>query len=795
VGTSSVRLGTDPTYTAYDALNGFVYVSDLGLGSGSTVTVINGTSVAGNVSVGGGPGTEALDSSNGYVYVPNYSSDNVSVINGTSIVGSVAVGVGPSWTVYDNGNGYIYVTNLDSSTVSVINGTRLIATVNLPAYSGPEFASYDREDGYIYVTDVIVGEVTIINGTVVAGTVTVGYEPQLCAYDSQNGYVYVPNSGSDNLSVINGTRAVGSVSLPSPPSSATYVAGNGYVYVTVPASDSISVIDGDAQVGWVYDGPGSRPAHAAFDPTDGYLFVTNSASDNVSLVDGTKLIGAASVGAGPEYMTFDSRNGYVYVVNSASNNASVLLVGYEATFWEKGLPPLAGWWLNVSGFPPVYSANSTISLNESFGNYFYNVSTSAKNYSSPGGSFEAPGAPASFLVAFSLIPYPVTFTEAGLAAGTDWSVTIGGLTHTSNTTSVDFQEPNGTHAYRIGVVPGWTAGSYLGVITVRGGATPTTISWRPVVYNIDVTESGLPAWTEWWVNLTLGRSTNSIETVLSFAEANGTYAYSVGSLDKRYGSPGGSFTIDGRNVSVAVAFSEVNYTVTFAEAGLPSDTGWWVNVTGGPSTFSTGDSLSFDEPNGTYSYSATATRSDYSSGGGSLVVDGAGVSKLVTYMLTAFVVTFTESGLPEDMTWSVTFCGTKESGVENLAFPGVRNGTCPFTIGAVSGYVANRSSGTVLVHGGDVSEPIVFAPSGPVNGGQGGLTEEGYAILGGLVAAGVVATAVMILRGRRRKTPGSPAVHPAPPDVGAPRSAPKFDTGHGLSREKLVNVGQLRSRA
>jgi hypothetical protein len=499
----------------------------------------------------------------------------------------------------------------------------------------------------------------------------------------------------------------------------------------------------------------------------------------VSVINGTTVVGTVNVGNDPEFATYDGGNGYVYVPNYASDNVSVLMVAYRATFMETGLPSGAAWWINVTGGPSTHSTGPTLSFNESYGTYYYSVSTTAKNYSSAGSSFRLAGMPLSVGITFSLIPYPATFTETGLPAGTNWSVTLSGVTRASNATTLEFQEPNGTHAYHIGVVSGWRTGSYTGAITVRGAAVPTTIPWSRVTYQVTFAESGLPSYTEWWVNVTAGRSTNSVGTALSFSEPNGTYAYSVATLDKEYSARGGSFALDGSNASETVAFSAVNYTVTFTETGLPSDTGWWINLTDGPSTFSTGPTLSFNGSNGTYAYSASTSNANYSSPKGSLAIKGGAVFRTVAFSLVAYTVTFTESGLPAGRNWLVILNGTKRSGTEDLAFLGVRNGTYGFTIGPVVGYAANRTSGTVTVQGGPASAPVTFAQTTTPPGNNtspatflGLPAMEGYAVLGGIIAALVVVVAVAVLLSRRRKAPPEPAKTTSRPDAVEPPASP-----------------------
>jgi YVTN family beta-propeller protein len=742
----------------------------------NNVSVISGTTIVATVAVGSGPWPATYDDADGDVYVPNGLSANASVINGTKVVASVGAGTSPTYSVYDSGNGYVYVSDFTSDTVSVIQGMTLIGTVAVGAT--PAVLTYDSRNGYIYVPNSGASSVSVIQGTKLVATVSTGTSPLSAIYDGGNGYVYVTNDGSDNVSVISGLKVVGSLRAGTDPIFGTYDETNGYVYISNFGSNNVSVINGTTVLGSV--DVGSEPGDASSDAGNGYVYVTNQASKNVSVISGTKLVGTVPVGASPNSASYDPANGYVYVTNENSANVSVLIIGYELTFTETGLAPGAGWWVNVTGGLSTFSTSPTLLFNESYGTYSYTVSTTAKNYSSPGGSFESPGSPASFPIAFTLIPYPVTFTETGLPAETNWSVTMAGVTRTSNATAIAFEEPNGTHTYGIGRLSGWHAGSYSGSITVRGGAPPTTIAWLRVIYRVSFTETGLPSSTEWWVNVTSGRSASSVATTLSFGEANGTYSYTVATLDKAYTASRGSFVVNGLNVSQAVAFSAVNYTVSFTESGLPSGTGWWVNVTSGPSTFSTTEFLSFGESNGSYTYSTTTTNMNYSSPKGSLVVEGSAVSKTVAFSSVAFPVTFTESGLPSGTSWSVTFRGTTASGTENLAFWAVPNGSYPFTVGSVARYTANRTSGTVQVRGAAASVAITFAPTGPstTNGTSpatflGLPATEGYGVLGGVIIAILVVTAVVLLMQRRGgRTHPRPPTSPSPPDAGEPPEQP-----------------------
>ncbi len=70
--------------------------------------------------------------------------------------------------------------------------------------------------------------------------------------------------------------------------------------------------------------------------------------------------------------------------------------------------------------------------------------------------------------------YAVTFVESGLANGTSWNVTIASVVVKSTTTSIVFQEPDGTYLFLVGSVPGYTSNPE-GNVTVSGGPVSVPI--------------------------------------------------------------------------------------------------------------------------------------------------------------------------------------------------------------------------------------------------------------------------------------------------------------------------------
>jgi peptide/nickel transport system substrate-binding protein len=210
------------------------------------------------------------------------------------------------------------------------------------------------------------------------------------------------------------------------------------------------------------------------------------------------------------------------------------------------------------------------------------------------------------------------------------------------------------------------------------------------------------------------------------------------------------------------ASSPPKYTVTFVETGLPSGTNWSVTVNG--TTQSSGvRAITFSEPNGTYPFSVGAV-AGYSENrtSGEVNVSGDPVTEGIAFapkVPDQYSVTFSESGLESGTNWSVTLNGTLHSSTTNGITFTAPNGTYPFRIAAVAGYSANLSAGSITVNGSPVQRSITFASSPGAATFLGLPTPEGYALLGGVLAAVIVGSVIAVVFRRRRKAP--PGVAPA----------------------------------
>jgi hypothetical protein len=313
------------------------------------------------------------------------------------------------------------------------------------------------------------------------------------------------------------------------------------------------------------------------------------------------------------------------------------------TFTESGLPSGTPWYVNFTDDQSNSSTGTTISFSEPNGTYDYTVATVDKEYSPTlsGSSFGVSGASVSESATFNRVTYTVTFAETGLPSGTTWyvngtawgslSVTVAGILGTS----VSVNLTNGTYSFTVASANKTWAPTYTSAFVVNGGPVSVTATFTEVTYAVTFTETGLPLGTLW--NVTIGSMTkNSTTSTIILFEPNGTYDYTVATTDKEYMSVGGSFRVTGTLVPEPVTYALVMYAVVFKETGLPSGTTWYVNITGGQSHSSTGTTIIFFEPNGTYVYTVGGVpKWTPPKGTGLVTVNGVAVSvPTITYSST-----------------------------------------------------------------------------------------------------------------------------------------------------------------
>lgn len=284
---------------------------------------------------------------------------------------------------------------------------------------------------------------------------------------------------------------------------------------------------------------------------------------------------------------------------------------------------------------------------------------------------------------------------------------------------------------------------------------------------VTFTETGLPSGSPWHLDLTHGSSFELTAASVTLDLPNGTYTYTVAAVDRQYEPlpASGKFVVAGAALSESVTFSLVTYAVTYAEQGLPLGTAWSLNISDGPAYNSTGSTMAFVEPNGTYGYEVATTDSEYAPTPrvGAFVVSGATVNGTAAFGLVTYNVTFTEQGLPSGTTWTVTLNRVEHGSTTPTISFAEPNGTYSFSVGTVAGYLVNLGAGSLAVNGSANQRSVTFAATF-----LGLPATEGYAALGAAVLATLV-TLVVIRRNRRRgrsrRPPLPPSAEDRPPAV------------------------------
>ncbi|MGB9815935.1 MAG: hypothetical protein ACPLVI_08435, partial [Thermoplasmata archaeon] len=257
----------------------------------------------------------------------------------------------------------------------------------------------------------------------------------------------------------------------------------------------------------------------------------------------------------------------------------------------------------LSGFGSALGTNHTKSLNIAPGDtikiYVYGDQSKYSVYHTEVNNYEQ--------------TYLITFRERGLPVNTNWSVNFSGKSIISNQSKIFFAELNGTYSYKIGLINDYSASPYSGTIEINGTNVTQMVTFTLISikkYSVIFTEIGLPAGATWSVTLN-GTTLSSTNGSITFHEPNGTYSFSIGSISGYTSFPSsGSITVNGDNVNETITFTALTYTITFIESGLSSGTTWYVTLNGITKS-SSNNTITFNEPNGTYSYTVATGNKEY----------------------------------------------------------------------------------------------------------------------------------------------------------------------------------------
>ncbi len=170
--------------------------------------------------------------------------------------------------------------------------------------------------------------------------------------------------------------------------------------------------------------------------------------------------------------------------------------------------------------------------------------------------------------------------------------------------------------------------------------------------------------------------------------------------------------------------------VQFEETGLPDGTDWAVTVDGTRLAGSQ-SALLFEDPdaaNESFAYSVAAVPgySLTSPSSGSVAMDGANQTVVLSFQPVEYALTFTESGLKNGTAWSVHVDGQALNGTTDQLSLEVPNGSYDWSAGPVSGYALTSPYGTVLVDASSASVSVTYvALTTIVQGGGNNSTQGG----------------------------------------------------------------------
>ncbi len=342
--------------------------------------------------------------------------------------------------------------------------------------------------------------------------------------------------------------------------------------------------------------------------------------------------------------------GYPDIDGAAVYEPVVFSAVYPVTFTETGLPSGTDWDVLFADF---YNYTDTPTMgfltpNGTYSYYVYSVGTFIPTPQTGSLTVNGTGLTVSVVFSSTVSPtYTVTFTETGLPASTNWSITLNYYTEATTGSTLNFTEDNGSYPFSVGGGIGYVASPASGTLNVSGKPASQSVAFSiPTgLYLVSFTEFNLPNGATWFVNITgqpglvatvEAGSGHSVSTSL----LNNTYTFTAATSAKGWSTTaGGQFTVNGGPVLKTVSFTgppPATYEVTFVEKNLPSGVTWFINISGQSPLSATvsssgGTQVSVNLTNASYTYAAATNSKDWTASGGTVTVNGAAQEVTVTF--------------------------------------------------------------------------------------------------------------------------------------------------------------------
>jgi YVTN family beta-propeller protein len=386
-----------------------------------------------NLRVGWGPEGIGYDGRDNELFVANELGNSVSVISGSSntVVATIAGVLTPSGVAYDNRTQKLYASacNFGQEVVSLISPENLSSNNNseqpwIPSGGIDACAAvYDSGKGEIFVMRS--GGLSVISDRTNSIVANISMRDSTIsgamAYDSRDGKILVADDFSGNLSII---------------------------------SDSSNAIVHTVRIGTGDVAFGTTPSAVAYDAAKNEAFVANFGSGfyNVSVVNLStySIVATVPVAPSPLGLSYDSKDGEILVCNYWSNNVSVISDTINKVI--EGIP--------VGNHP-------TSIVYDSADGYTYVTDEKDNNVTviAPQTSF----------------PEKVTFVQTGLDPGTEWSVTLNGVSKASTSNALEFIEGQGTYLFQVSPIAGYSESPASGTISVGYAPLAEQLSFAKAV--------------------------------------------------------------------------------------------------------------------------------------------------------------------------------------------------------------------------------------------------------------------------------------------------------------------------
>lgn len=634
-------------------------------------------------------------------YTANVSSGSLSV-KGTPVVvyirftrdifvlherenGSPGLNNGSAWEITVNGVDYYSTT--DSMNITLANGNYSYS-VNQPlTQSRHLWYILPKESGVLSGNGIDISmNFSFADSYSWQGSTSMEY-PYAGTYDPVNGLVYFANyssssSGDDYVVVLSGNTIVNVIPIGySYPYGLTCDPLNGFVYVANYEASDITVINGTnivAEIPVEYD-----PYYVTSSPVTGYVYVANYGTSTISIISNLTVINTVNVGEEPTSVAVDSENGYLYVgtaygyVYVLDGQATVATIATGSEVYSMAFDPANGY-----VYAALYQSNIVMAISGLVP--VGNVTTGTE-------------------------PYSIAYDADN------------GLLYVANYGSNNISVINGLG--EIMQIPTGNEPSSVLVNLMSGEIYVADYSSNSVATVSFPTESfvagsGYKVGSTWGIKVSGGVISNvtqysSNSRIVFTLINNSTYFYSAITPGFNVTNSGGTFSAGSANTSISLAFSVSTYAVMFTEIGLPSGTMWYVHLSNGQSFNSTGSTMTFSVPNGSYSFVLSTANRDYmSTGTGSFKVSGESPPSInVTFVPVRFGVAFWENGLPQGTVWYVNLTSLTETVSLNSCTFYLTNGSYKYEISVSDHtYRPEYYGAMVTVNGTNVTENISFLP-------------------------------------------------------------------------------------